>query len=133
MKHKKPLSLRQKNFCEEYAVDFNASAAARRSGYSKNHAVKFLSNPKVQEQINEISQERRKSNMLKRDELFDKLSQIADNDIESDVPLKTSERLRAMDMLLKYGKNHPINFEDETFETRRFNEEDDQTEQEEEV
>ena len=56
------LTPRQERFCEEYLVDLNAAAAARRAGYSKKTAaeqgVRLLSNVQVSERIAAMRQER---------------------------------------------------------------------------
>jgi len=56
-KHK-PLSDKQKRFCEEYLIDFNATQAAIRAGYSKKTArqqgSRLLSNVDIQEYLKEI-------------------------------------------------------------------------------
>jgi phage terminase small subunit len=47
------LTLKQQTFCNEYLLDFNATASAIRAGYSKqtasSQASRLLSNVKVQE------------------------------------------------------------------------------------
>lgn len=56
------LTPKQERFCEEYLVDLNASAAARRAGYSKDTAAeqgtRLLSNVQVSERISAMRQER---------------------------------------------------------------------------
>jgi phage terminase small subunit len=58
----KPLTPKQERFCEEYLVDFNASAAARRAGYSEHTAGKIglenLQKPAISERISTIRKER---------------------------------------------------------------------------
>ena len=49
------LTPRQRRFCEEYLVDLNASAAARRAGYSADTARQIgaenLTKPDIQTEI----------------------------------------------------------------------------------
>ena len=56
------LTPKQERFCEEYLVDLNASAAARRAGYARSGAsvegVRLLANANVAARITEIRKER---------------------------------------------------------------------------
>lgn len=52
------LTDKQKRFCEEYVVDFNATQAAIRAGYSENtaneQASRMLANVNIQEYVSEL-------------------------------------------------------------------------------
>ncbi len=54
------LTPKQKRFCEEYVVDFNATQAAIRAGYSKKSAYSIgpenLKKPKIRNYIRELKQ-----------------------------------------------------------------------------
>lgn len=56
------LTPKQERFCEEYLVDLNASAAARRAGYSKDTAASIggenLQKPEIAARITELRKER---------------------------------------------------------------------------
>lgn len=60
----KELNEKQKKFCEEYLVDFNACQAAIRAGYVKNsariHASRMLSNDNIQRYIQELADQKLK-------------------------------------------------------------------------
>lgn len=56
---KKELTAKQLRFCEEFVIDFNATAAAIRAGYSKKSAEQIgfqtLRNLQVQKKVSELS------------------------------------------------------------------------------
>ena len=57
----KPLTDKQKRFCEEYVIDWNATRAAKAAGYSENTAAvqgsENLTKPNIQAYIEEIQQD----------------------------------------------------------------------------
>lgn len=61
-KKPKELNEKQKMFCKEYIVDFNATQAAIRAGYSKrtarSQACEHLTKPNIQQEISKLIKER---------------------------------------------------------------------------
>ncbi len=59
------LTDKQRQFCHEYLLDFNATQAAIRAGYAPDHAhtegSRLLRNVKVKAYIDELSKERQKA------------------------------------------------------------------------
>ncbi|KKJ78639.1 hypothetical protein WH95_00625 [Kiloniella litopenaei] len=93
---KQQLTERQKRFVEEYLIDFNATQAALRAGYSPNSikqsASRTLNNPLVQEAIEQAKADRSQRLQIDADyvlkgavELFERCMQrspVADADGE---------------------------------------------------
>lgn len=79
------LNLRQKLFCEEYIIDYNATQATIRAGYSSKGAAvaggKLLKREDVQEYIAELREETQKRNQITLDECIGLLTDIATADI----------------------------------------------------
>lgn len=78
---KKKLSEKQKQFCEEYLIDLNATQSALRAGYSPKTAyaigVENLKKPQIQEYITELREVVKERNNITIDELVGILSNIA--------------------------------------------------------
>lgn len=72
-------------FAEEYIKDFNASAAARRAGYSVNDAGRkghdLLKDPIVQERLHELTAEIRERHKIEVDDVIAELKKIAFSDM----------------------------------------------------
>jgi phage terminase small subunit len=87
MSKSKKLTERQKLFVKEYLVDLNASAAAKRAGYSpKTHrtlGMVQMRNPLVRAEIDAALAERAKRVQLDGDFVVQRLMKIADLDIRS--------------------------------------------------
>jgi phage terminase small subunit len=81
----RPLSARQRRFVEEYVVDCNASAAARRAGYSERAAHsrgrRLLANPEIKGAIREAMDSRSARLKLSADRVLLELARIAFSDI----------------------------------------------------
>lgn len=64
----------QRQFCEEYIIDFNGSQAAIRAGYSKNTAnriaSRLLTNVDIQNYIKELIENRNKRTKITQDEVI---------------------------------------------------------------
>lgn len=99
-------------FIEEYLVDFNATQAAIRAGYSKNQgsakvtAHRLLSNPKIKEQINNRRIELEKKVLVSKFQIINELIKYAFRGREgaySDVTPK-----EAMSALIKLGDHAGI-------------------------
>ncbi len=71
------LTAKQDNFCREYLVDLNATAAARRAGYSEKTAhvqgPRLLANVRVAERIEELQAETGKRNEITLDDVIQML------------------------------------------------------------
>jgi phage terminase small subunit len=75
------LTPRQRRFCEEYLVDLNASAAARRAGYSVDTARQIgaenLTKPDIQTEIQRQIEARSKRTEITADQVVTELGKIA--------------------------------------------------------
>ena len=76
------LTPRQQRFCEEYAIDLNATAAARRAGYSEKTAEqqgsRLFRNVQVKARIAELQDEVAERNKLSVDGVVTKLADLRD-------------------------------------------------------
>lgn len=81
MKEDNGLTIKQNMFCQEYIIDFNASQAAIRAGYSSKGAGvqggKLLEIPKINARIKECIAERAKRTEITADNVLKELSKIA--------------------------------------------------------
>ena len=68
------LNDKQKQFCEEYVIDFNGTQAAIRAGYSaktaNEQAVRLLANVSIQEYIQKLKEKRNKRVGITQDEIL---------------------------------------------------------------
>ena len=75
------LTPRQRRFCEEYLVDLNASAAARRAGYSIDSAYSIgqenLKKPEIAAEIQRQMEARSKRTEITADQVVTELGKIA--------------------------------------------------------
>lgn len=78
---KRELTEKQKRFVQEYLVDLNATAAAKRAGYSPKTAgeqgARLLANVKVQEEIQRAIDKRRDRVEITQDKVLQELAAIA--------------------------------------------------------
>jgi phage terminase small subunit len=93
---------KQAKFIAEYLVDFNATKAAKRAGYSENTAYdsgyKNLKNPEIRDRIKaEIDQSIDNSKLSLKKEVIDGLKNII-----SDPDTRNNERIKAYELLGKY-------------------------------
>ena len=76
------LTDKRKRFIEEYAKDFNGSAAAIRVGYSEDRARKTASEilllDEAQEYLSELIETLREEDLVTKRDIIEKLSMIAD-------------------------------------------------------
>lgn len=96
------LSDKQERFCLEYLVDLNATAAARRAGYSKRtaneQAARLLANVSIQARVRELKAARAERTRLKADDVVRELALVAFSDIGEVVDFsRTDPRLRPAD------------------------------------
>ncbi|AYY97751.1 terminase small subunit [Burkholderia multivorans] len=81
----KKLTAKQQRFVDEYLVDLNASAAARRAGYSEKTAneqgARLLAKVSVQEAVRAAMTDRRERTHITQDRVLRELARIAFFDI----------------------------------------------------
>lgn len=79
------LTLKQKRFVAEYLLDLNATAAAKRAGYSEKtaceQAARLLANVKVQTAVQEAEQARQERTEITQDMVLREMSKLAFFDI----------------------------------------------------
>lgn len=98
------LTSKQRRFCNEYLVDFNATGATIRAGYSPSPKVaaaqghENLRKPKIQKHIRKLIAERNTRTLVAADRIMNELTKIAFNKQS----FATKNRLRALDMLAKH-------------------------------
>lgn len=75
------LSAKQKRFCDEYLINLNATQAAIKAGYSEKTAGsqgnRLLKNAKVKEYIGGHQRDQHLENIMAREEVLSRLSDIA--------------------------------------------------------
>lgn len=102
------LTPKQERFVQEYLVDLNATAAAKRAGYSEKRAselgYQLLRKTTVQAAIQRAIQDRSQRTGATQDYVIEKLKAIADKQA-SDAPdsdLKYSSQIKAIELLGKH-------------------------------
>ncbi len=102
------LTPKQERFVQEYLVDLNATAAAKRAGYSERRAselgYQLLRKTTVQAAIQRAIQDRSQRTGVTQDYVIEKLKTIADKQA-SDAPdsdLKYSSQIKAIELLGKH-------------------------------
>lgn len=72
------LTVRQRRFAEEYLIDFNASAAVKRAGYTTKYPNKWgselMDHPGVKAAIDQITLERASKSVIKPDYVIGKIT-----------------------------------------------------------
>lgn len=102
------LTPKQERFVQEYLVDLNATAAAKRAGYSSKRAselgYQLLQKTTVQTAIQNAQLERQKRTKVTQDYVIGKLMEIADKDASDaqDSDLKYANKLKALELLGKH-------------------------------
>ena len=96
------LTRKQAMFCREYLLDFNATQAAIRAGYSTETAYSIgnenLRKPKIRKCIRELVAARNTRTLVAADRVLGKLAEIAFGQFT----VANRDRLRALDMLAKH-------------------------------
>lgn len=101
------LNERQKQFCEEYIVDLNATQAAIRAGYSEktaaSTAARLLRNVKVQKYIAQLQAERGQRLQVTQDDVIREICDIAllpldDDNVLSGI-VKVKDKVKALELL----------------------------------
>ncbi|MEY8385971.1 terminase small subunit [Oscillospiraceae bacterium 38-13] len=102
------LTPKQERFVQEYLVDLNSTAAARRAGYSTKTADRIgpelLGKTCVSQAIQEAIKQREKRTEVTQDYVIEKLKQIADKEASDaqESNLKFSNKLKALELLGKH-------------------------------
>lgn len=103
MEQKLKLNPRQQKFVDEYCIDFNATQAAIRAGYSKKTACAIgeenLRKPNIKQAVDERVQKN-----AHKVEITAELVLNGIKDIAFDKNTKSNDRLKAMELLGKYLK-----------------------------
>lgn len=118
----KPMTERQKRFCDEYLIDLNATQAAIRAGYSAKYAntnvSKLLQNTAIREYLDKRMAEKTSSLIADQDEVLRYLTSVMRGESKASVlarqmtgeekvidkPPDEKERLKAAELLGKrYG------------------------------
>lgn len=102
------LTPKQERFVQEYLVDLNATAAARRAGYSTRTADRIgpelLGKTCVSAAIQEARKAREQRTEITQDYVLQKLKEITDQDASDDPgsPLKVGNKIKALELLGKH-------------------------------
>jgi len=93
----KPLTDKQKRFCEEYLIDFNGTQAAIRAGYSKKtaqqQASRLLSNVVVQDYLSELRGELKERSLVDAQYITEGLKRIAKGGDTSSAQVSAYDKL----------------------------------------
>ena len=99
------MNAKQEKYCLEYLKDFNATEAAERAGYSKKTAYsiggRLLKNVEIKKRIDELKMKQVKKSELKIEAIIKELMKIGFAKVDGD-KIKTSDKLKALEMLGKY-------------------------------
>ena len=94
------LKEKQERFCTEYLIDCNASAAARRAGYSAVPGGRLLENEEVRAQIGETLKTLHDERVADASEILCRLTAL----LRGEGGAKPSDALRAAELLgRRYG------------------------------
>lgn len=102
------LTEKQALFAAEYIVDFNATAAAVRAGYSERTASQkgyaLLQNPEIMEEVKRGIDERVHRTRITQDYVLEKLKEIADQEAGDEIGshLRYGNKIRALELLGKH-------------------------------
>lgn len=102
------LTAKQKAFVQEYLVDLNATAAAKRAGYSEKNADKIgpelLGKTRVAQAIQEAMEKRQERVGVSQDYVIGKLREIAEKEASDapESPLKYGNYIKALELLGKH-------------------------------
>lgn len=102
------LTQKQERFVAEYLVDLNATAAAKKAGYSHKRAseigYQLLQKTTVQDAIQKAIQDRNHRTEVDQDYVIGKLREIADMKASDaqDSELKYSSKIKALELLGKH-------------------------------
>lgn len=96
------MNRRQEVFIQEYLVDLNGAAAARRAGFSPKHArataCRLLKNPEVKAAIDAALEKRRQETEISAKRVMDHISGIAFAEAQG---AAVSNKVRCLELLAK--------------------------------
>jgi phage terminase small subunit len=82
----KPLNDKQDRFCLEYLIDLNATAAAKRAGYSEDTAYsighELLKKPEIQDRIARLKAERSIRTQITADRVLEELAIVGFSNVQ---------------------------------------------------
>ena len=99
------LTDKQKRFVEEYLIDLNATAAAKRSGYKDpNIGRQLITKNNVSDAIQRAISDRQERTEVSQDYVIRKLKEITDKDASDaqDSDLKYANKIKALELLGKH-------------------------------
>ena len=109
------LNEKQKQFCNEYLIDFNGTQAAIRAGYSPKTAYSManenLRKPEIQNYLKELIVNRNERTKITQDEVIEKIKEVAevcmrqipvDEDCSIYKLVDSAGANKALDMLAKH-------------------------------
>lgn len=112
MSEKKTLTDKQKRFCEEYVVDWNATRAAKAAGYSENTAdvigSENLAKPYIQDHIEYIQKDLAKLAGISALKNLQTLKEIIEGNEDGEQIATHRDRMKAVEIINKMiGLNAP--------------------------
>ena len=102
------MTRKQEVFVQEYLVDLNAAAAARRAGFAPKHAssygAKLMGRPEIRAEVAAAMERRAKQTQRRAAQVLEELAGIAfaEASDESGAKLKVAGKLRALELLGKH-------------------------------
>jgi len=102
------LTPKQEIFVQEYLVDLNATAAAKRAGYSEKTAYsmgqRLLKNVEIQKAVQEANASRQRRTEITQDYVIGELAKIAGKEASDaqDSDLRYSNKIKALELLGKH-------------------------------
>ncbi|MBR2499795.1 MAG: terminase small subunit, partial [Clostridia bacterium] len=96
------LTDKQKRFCQEYIIDFNATQAAIRAGYSEKTAYSIgdenLRKPEIKNYIEELKTELKKQTDIKLDNIIEEACKIGFADIDMS-KVRPADKIKALETI----------------------------------
>ena len=110
-KKKNIINDKQKRFCKEYIIDFNATKAAIRAGYSLktaySHGQRLLKNVEIQDYIAKLKKTTEQKLEITRERIAKNFLKYAEISPDGNI-IKTSDVIKANEQLSKmYGLYEP--------------------------
>ena len=103
------LTDKQKQFCKEYIIDFNATRAAEAAGYkpkaARQQGSENLSKPYIQEEIARLMKARNERTEISADKVINELAKIgfsSEFNIEGFERLEMKDKIKALEMLARH-------------------------------
>ncbi|MBQ9460247.1 MAG: terminase small subunit [Oscillospiraceae bacterium] len=96
---------KQRRFVEEYLVDLNATAAARRAGYKDpNKGRQLVTKSNVSAEIQAAMKQRSRRSEITQDRVLNELASVAfgEGSDENGSPLRVGNKIKALELLGKH-------------------------------